>query len=32
MSSPDFGTPGMREWIRKDECDYVTGRKSSCKN
>ena len=32
MSSPDFGTPGMREWIRKEEYAYVTRRKSSCKN
>lgn len=32
ISSPDFRTTGMREWIRKEECAYVTGRKSSCKN
>ena len=31
MSSPDFGTPGMREWIRKEECAYVTGRKARVK-
>lgn len=30
-SSPDLGTSGMRKWIRKGECAYVTGRKSSCK-
>ena len=32
MSSPDFGTTDMGEWIRKEEYAYVTGRKSSCKN
>ena len=32
ISSPDFGIPGMREWIRKEAYAYVTGRKSSCKD
>ena len=32
ISSPDFGTTDMGEWIRKEEYAYVTGRKSSCKN
>ena len=27
--NPDFRTTGMREWIIKEECAYVTGRKSS---